>query len=125
MKPFLLLLCIALLATSCYEANLDCKSFKTGTYISEILLNGKKLHTTSIRTDKLVIETYKGKTDTASIRWVNDCEFILTKLHPKNMAEQPAVSIRILSTTKNSYTFDFGIVGNPHRQKGTATKLPN
>ncbi|MEY2693228.1 MAG: hypothetical protein RIT03_1619 [Bacteroidota bacterium] len=125
MKPYLLLLCITLLATSCYEANLDCKSFKTGTYVSEISLNGKKHQTTSIRTDKLVIETYKGKTDTASIRWVNDCEFILTKLHPKNMAEQPAVSIRILSTTKKSYTFDFGIVGNPHRQKGTATKLAN
>ncbi|MEN9322943.1 MAG: hypothetical protein RL699_723 [Bacteroidota bacterium] len=121
----MLLLCITLLATSCYEANLDCKSFKTGTYVSEISLNGKKHQTTSIRTDKLVIETYKGKTDTASIRWVNDCEFILTKLHPKNMAEQPAVSIRILSTTKKSYTFDFGIVGNPHRQKGTATKLAN
>ena len=125
MKPYLLLICFALLATSCYEANLDCKSFRTGTYISEISIQGKKQRTTSIRTDKLVIETYKGKTDTARIRWVNDCEFILTKLHPKSMAEQHAVSIRMISTTKNSYAFDFGIVGNPQRQKGTATKLAN
>ena len=125
MKPYLLLLCFALLATSCYEANLDCKSIKTGTYVSEITIHGKKQRTTSIRTNKLVIETYKGKTDTARIRWVNDCEFILTKLHPKSMAEQHAVSIRILSTSKKSYTFDFGIVGNPQRARGVATKLSN
>ncbi|MBU3681304.1 MAG: DNA topoisomerase IV [Flavobacterium sp.] len=125
MKKYLYLFCIALLASSCYEANLDCKSFKTGTYLSEISIQGKKHYTTSIRTDKMVIETYKGKTDTASIRWVNDCEFILTKLHPKTIAEQHAVSIRIRSSKKNSYTFDYGIVGNPHREQGKATKLTN
>jgi hypothetical protein len=125
MKLYLPLLCITLLATSCYEANLDCKSIKTGTYVSEISIQGKKHQTTSIRSEKFVIETYKGKTDTASIRWVNDCEFILTKLHPKTMAEQPAVSIRIRSSNKKSYTFDYGIVGNPHREQGKATKLAN
>jgi hypothetical protein len=35
------------------------------------------------RNDSLEIETYDGKTDTASIRWVNDCEYILKKLHQK------------------------------------------
>ena len=73
----------------------------------------------------MVIETYKGKTDTASIRWVNDCEYILQKLHPKNMAEQKAISIRILTTSKNSYTFEFGAVGNDTKQKGTAVLLDN
>ena len=125
MKVKLTLLSLVFLAIGCYQATLDCKDFKTGTFVSEITIMGKKQQTTSVRTDKYVIETYKGKTDTASIRWVNDCEFILTKLHPKTMAEQHAVSIRILSTTKKSYTFDFGIVGNPQRQKGKATKLAN
>jgi hypothetical protein len=125
MKSHLFFCCLVILVSSCYEANLDCTAFKTGTYVSEISLNGKKLQTTSVRSDNYVIETYKGKTDTASIRWVNDCEFILTKLHPKTMAEHDAVSIRILSTSKKSYTFDFGIVGNPHRARGVATKLSN
>jgi hypothetical protein len=125
MKLHFFLLSLVLLISGCYQAQLDCKSFKTGTYLSEITIQGKKQFTKSIRTDKMVIETYKGKTDTASIRWVNDCEFILTKLHPKTMAEQHAVSIRILSTTEKTYTFDFGIVGNSQRQKGTATKLAN
>ena len=110
---------------SCYEAARDCKDFKTGTYRSEITINGVKHQTISIRTDSLVIETYKGKTDTASIRWVNDCEYILRKLHPKNMAEQKAISIRILTTSKNSYTFEFGAVGNDEKQKGTAALIDN
>jgi hypothetical protein len=110
---------------SCYEAARDCKDFKTGTYRSEITINGVKHQTISIRTDSLVIETYKGKTDTASIRWVNDCEYILRKLHPKNMAEQKAISIRILTTSKNSYTFEFGAVGNDEKQKGTAELIDN
>ena len=84
-----------------------------------------KHQTTSIRTDSLVIETYKGKTDTASIRWVNDCEYILRKLHPTTMAEQKAISIRILTTSKNSYTFEFGAVGNDAKQKGTAVLIDN
>lgn len=120
-----ILLSLAFLAIGCYQAPLDCKDFKTGTFVSEITVKGKKQQTRSIRSEKYVIETYKGKTDTASIRWVNDCEFILTKLHPKTMAEQHAVSIRILSTTEKTYIFDFGIVGNSQRQKGTATKLAN
>lgn len=116
---------LLLMLLSCYDAARDCKDFKTGTYRSEITINGVKHQTTSIRTDSLVIETYKGKTDTASIRWVNDCEYILKKLYPKNMAEQKAISIRILTTSKNSYTFEFGAVGNDAKQKGTAELIDN
>jgi hypothetical protein len=116
---------LLLILLSCYDVARDCKDFKTGTYRSEITINGVKHTTTSIRTDSLVIETYKGKTDTASIRWVNDCEYILRKLHPKNMAEQKAISIRILTTSKNSYTFEFGGVGNDSKQKGTAVLIDN
>ena len=31
--------------------------------------------------------------------------------------------MRIVSTTKNSYTFEFGIVGGDEKQKGIAVKL--
>jgi ankyrin repeat protein len=48
-------------------------------------IDGKTNTSTFIRTEKLQIETYNGKTDTASVRWVNDCEFILQKLYPKNI----------------------------------------
>ena len=117
--PFLFLL------LSCYDVARDCKDFKTGTYQSEITIKGVKHQTTSIRTDSMVIETYKGKTDTALIRWVNNCEYVMRKLHPKTMAEQKAISIRILTTSKKSYTFEFGAVGNDAKQRGTAFLIDN
>ncbi|WP_309642059.1 DNA topoisomerase IV [Flavobacterium sp.] len=117
------LLPVLLLLISCYNTERNCQDFKTGTFRSEITINGVKHSTTSIRTDSLVIETYKGKTDTASIRWVNDCEYVLQQLHPKSMAEEKAITIKILTTSKNSYTFEFGAVGNDAKQRGTARKI--
>ena len=66
------------------------KPLKLGntSFVFEQEINGEKHTSTFVRTDEYEIETYNGKTDTASIRWVNDCEYILQKLHPKNMAEK-------------------------------------
>lgn len=114
---------ILLLLASCYNVENNCKDFKTGTFKSEITIDGIKKETTSTRTDSIVIETYEGKTDTASIRWISNCEYVLQKLNPKNMSEKKAIDIKILSTTKNSYTFEFGVVGNNKKQKGTATRI--
>lgn len=121
----LLLLPLLLLLFSCYEAKQNCKDFKTGKFKSEITINGVKKYTTSVRTDSMVIETYQGKTDTASIRWINDCEYILQKLKPKNMQEQKAIDIKILTTAVDSYVFEFGIVGNDKKHRGTATRMPD
>jgi hypothetical protein len=101
----------------------NCKDFKTGKFSFEYEVDGKKKITLFERNDSIEIETFEGKTDTASIRWVNDCEYILRKLHPKNMAEEKAIGIKILTTSGNTYTFEFGMVGNDQKQKGTVTKL--
>lgn len=116
---------LILLLISCYDAPNNCKDFKTGKYRSEILIKGVKHYTISTRTDSMVIETYNGKTDTASIRWVNDCEYVLHKWHPKTMSEKKAITIKILTTSKNSYTFEFGSVGNDQKQRGTAVSMDN
>ncbi|MFT3793160.1 DNA topoisomerase IV [Flavobacterium sp.] len=122
MQKFLLLAPILFL-TSCYHVERNCKDFKTGKFQSEITIDGVKHETVTIRTDSLVIETYKGKTDTSSIRWVNDCEYVLRKINPKNMKEQKAIAIKILTTTEKTYTFEFGTVGSNQKQKGTATRI--
>jgi len=122
MKKICLLLALLLLA-SCYDTERNCKDFKTGTFRSEIIIDGVKHQTVSTRTQKLVIETYDGKTDTASIRWLNDCEYVLKQLHPKNMQQEKSVDIKILTTSKNSYTFEFGVVGDDHKLRGKATKI--
>jgi len=112
-----------LLTISCYNVERNCKDFKTGKFQSEITIDSVKKQTVSIRTDSIVIETYEGKTDTSSIRWINDCEYVLQKLNPKNMAEKKAIAIKILTTSKNSYTFEFGVVGSNNKLKGTATRI--
>lgn len=121
----IILLPLLLLLMSCYDAERNCKDFKTGKFQFEHTVDGVKETTVFERNDSIEIETYKGKTDTASIRWISDCEYVLLKLHPKNMAEQKAIGIKILNTTKDSYTFEFGMVGSDAKQKGKATKISN
>lgn len=122
MKKLLLLPIFALLV-SCYEQQHDCASFRTGTFRFETEINGKKSVTTFIRTEDREIDMYNGKSDTSSVRWVNDCEYIVTKLKPKNMQEKKAIAMKILTTSKNSYTFEYGIVGSDNMQRGTVTKI--
>jgi hypothetical protein len=47
---------------------------------------------------------------------VNDCEYILRKLHPKTQWRRKAIGMKILSSG-NTYTFEFGMVGNDQKQK--------
>ena len=122
MKKIILLPALLILL-SCYDAERNCKDFKTGKFKFEYEVDGIKKTTLFERNDSIEIETFDGKTDTASIRWVNDCEYVLLKLHPKNMAEEKAIGMKILTTTKNSYTFEFGMVGSNAKQKGTVTKI--
>jgi len=110
--------------SSCYETpERNCKDFKTGTFKFEHEINGVKKSTTFIRTENQEIDLFEGKSDTSSIRWINDCEYIVQKINPKSMAEKKAVSIKILSTTNDSYTFEFNVVGSAEKQTGTVVKL--
>ena len=122
MKKILFFLFIFILM-SCNNHERNCNDFKTGKFEFVQVVNGKKEVSIFTRTDKIQIETYKKKTDTATVRWVNDCEFILQKLHPKNRKEQRAISIKILFTEKNSYTFEYSFVGSNEKQRGKVTKL--
>jgi hypothetical protein len=122
MKQITILL-FTILLVSCSEKERDCKDFRIGNFEFTQNIDGKKHTSTFTRTENLQIETYKGKTDTASVRWVNDCEFILQKLHPKNMTEEKAISMKILFTEKNTYTFEYSFVGSNKKERGLVTKL--
>jgi hypothetical protein len=112
-----------LLLMSCYNVERNCADFKTGKFKFEYEIDGVKKTTVFERNDSIEIETFEGKTDTSTIRWVNDCEYVLQKKHPKNKAEEKAIDMKILTTSKNSYTFEFGMVGVDEKQKGTVTKI--
>lgn len=122
-KSFIYLLPFVLSFASCYKQERNCTDFKTGTFLFETEIDGVKKTSTFVRTEDMEIETYEGKVDTSSIRWVNDCEYILQKINPKNMAEQKAISMKILTTKDNTYTFEYGLVGDSRRERGTIVKI--
>jgi hypothetical protein len=121
MKIFSMLSLILLF--SCYSPERDCKAFKTGQYKYEALIDGELETTIFKRNDSLQVEIYKGKTDTSKIRWINDCEFILTPLHPESILDQYQIHMKILSTNQNTYQFQYNIVGEKQKETGIAQKL--
>lgn len=123
MKKLMLLIPILLLFTACYSPQRDCVRFKTGSFQFESYLNGELVTSTFVRNDSIEIDKFEGETDTSSVRWINDCEYIVKNLNPKNMAEQKPLHIKILTTDKNTYTFEYGLVGETKKQKGSVTKI--
>lgn len=116
-KKFTLLILIACLS-SCYQPERDCKSFRTGDFLFEYDVDGVKKTSSFTRTEKYSIEHYENVIDTATVRWLNDCEFILQPSDKKT-----PIHYKILSTTTDSYTFEYGLVGKSNKGKGTAVKV--
>ncbi|MBT8294925.1 MAG: DNA topoisomerase IV [Gramella sp.] len=112
-----------LLLCSCFNPERNCEDFRTGTYEFESFINGELLTSRFIRNDSIEIEQFMGKTDTSSVRWINDCEYILKNMNPDGMAEEKAIHIKILTTNKDGYTFEYGQVGNPKKAKGKVRKV--
>ena len=117
-------LALLLSLSSCFETpERDCKSFKTGKFKFEHEIDGVKKSTTFVRTENQEIDFFEGKSDTSSIRWINDCEYILENVKPKNRAEKKAVHVKILNTKDLKYNFEYSFVGDAKKQFGSVTKL--
>lgn len=123
MKQSLCALLLFFFIVSCYNPERDCASFKTGTFEFESYLEGEIVTSTFTRMDSIEIDQFRGNTDSSSVRWINDCEFIVKNLQPKNMAERQPLHFKILTTTEDSYTFEYGLVGQSKKQRGTAKKI--
>lgn len=121
MKHIILLL-LSLTLFSCYQVERNCNDFKTGKFTSEVTINDKLYKSTFFRNDTLQVETYEGKTDSSSLRWINNCEVIFKTINPKSMAEQKDIHLKILTTTDSTYTFEYSYVGESKKQKGIAYK---
>ena len=121
MKKTILL--FALILVSCYNQERTCKDFKTGKFTSETTVEGKKFTSSFERNDSIQIENYNQVIDTFSIRWINECEYILENIKPKNRAEKKAVHVKILNTKDLKYNFEYSFVKNKKKQFGSVTKL--
>ncbi len=127
MKAFFSILPLLLL-TSCYNVERNCSDFKTGTFEFIYIIDGVEKTGRFARTETLNIDFYEGKVDSSSVRWINDCEFILKKINPKSMSDKDAIHMKILSTTLSSYTFEYKLaikkVNRKLRvEKGIAKKI--
>ena len=113
------------LFSSCYTLERNCKPFQQGNFQFSQIINGE-IKTSYFSRDSIYeIERYEGKIDTATIRWVNDCECILTKLSPTSNQDKRPIQIRIISTQgDDAYTFEYSLVGDSkNKQKGTIQKI--
>ena len=103
----------------------NCRPFQQGDFQFTQIINGE-IKTSYFSRDSLYeIERYEGKIDTATIRWVNNCECILTKLSPTSNQDKRPIQIRIISTQgDDAYTFEYSLVGDSkNKQKGTIQKI--
>jgi len=104
---------ILILFTSCYSVNRDCNDFKTGKFNFTYELNDTIQESTFTRTLNYEIEEYNGVIDSSKISWVNNCEFILTKLNPRTNQEKRPVRVKILRTYDDSYDFEYSNINEP------------
>jgi hypothetical protein len=115
---------LSFLLISCYSVERDCKEFRTGYFEFSTSINDSIVKSTFIRTDNYEIEEFNGVQDSSTIRWVNECEFILTKINPKTNQERRPIRIKILRTVGNSYDFEYSQVNNPQKvNRGTVNKI--
>ena len=120
------ILILALLFTSCYNVERNCIDFKTGVFEFSTEVNDSLVTSTFTRTNEFEIELFNGIEDSSSIKWVNDCEFLLTKLNPRTNQERRPVRIKILRTYGDKYDFEFSQVNNPQKiSRGTVRRISN
>jgi len=115
---------ILVLFISCYSLERNCKPFQQGEFKFTQIINGEIKSSYFTRDSIFEVELFEGKIDTSSIRWVNDCECILTKLNPNNNQEKRPIQIRIISTKGDRYNFEYSLVGDSkNRQRGSIQKI--
>ena len=111
LNKFLYIL-ILLLFNCCYNVSRNCKEFHEGEFMFKSIVNGEIKTSRFIRKKNIEIEIFENKIDTAKIRWVNDCECVLTKLNPASNQEKRPIRIKIISTKNDSYVFEYSLVGD-------------
>ena len=111
-----------LLFSSCFQPERDCKNFKEGTFQFTTEIDGETLTTEFTRYGNLEVSEFNGQIDSARIRWINDCEYVLTSLTDTTIGGDKPIHMKILSTTEDSYTFEYKLVGTQNISRGTAVK---
>lgn len=122
LKSLLIILCVAVVVSCQAPPQRNCELYKEGSFSFTTTINGQEETTFFKRKGNLEIEVFNAVNDTSSVRWINNCEYVLRKLKPKNKAEEKSIHIKILTTTDSSYIFEYAAVGAKKKFRGTAIK---
>ena len=117
MEKGLYTLLVALLTLSCYQPERNCQDYKTGTFSFNYVVNGEEKVGKFSRDERYSVEYYDNKIDSAAVKWLNDCEFVL-----QDVASKASVHMKIISTTDKSYTFEYSLVGESKKIQGIAIR---
>ncbi|APQ18877.1 hypothetical protein [Maribacter hydrothermalis] len=101
-KRIIILLITPVLFYSCYEPERNCQDYKTGTFKFTYEIDGLKKVGKFTRGEDFSVDYYENKIDSATIRWYNECEFVLQDINSKT-----AIQYKIINTTDSSYTFQY------------------
>ena len=122
-SSFSILLIIISFFHSCNEIERNCNLFKTGMFYSEINNDGVLFSSTFTRDDKnLQIEKFQGKIDSSKVRWINDCEMVLSPINSKKLSGKKNILIKILTTTDTSYSYEYSFVGENKKLRQSPLK---
>lgn len=124
MKNTLFSLLLPFFFIGCYQVERDCLEFHTGTYQFQEIIGDQLKKSTFLRSENLEIEYFESTIDSAHIRWINPCECVLTKVSPSSNQDKRPISIKIISTEKNDYVFEYALVGDlKNKQRGRINKI--
>ena len=114
-----------ILLISCFNQERNCKEFQYGRFEFEsISSSGDILKTRFIRTKDIEVDYFNNHIDSSYVNWVSECECILKKINPKNLSDQKSVQMKILTTSKDEYVFEYSFVGDiENRNRGKAKKI--
>ena len=123
-SSFSILLIVISFFHSCNKIERNCNLFKIGMFYSEINYDGVLFSSTFTRNDKnLQIEKFQGKIDSSKVRWINDCEMVLSPINSKKLSGKKNILIKILTTTDTSYSYEYSFVGENKKLKALAIKI--
>tara|TARA_B100000900_G_scaffold68048_1_gene53292 strand:+ start:5212 stop:5604 length:393 start_codon:yes stop_codon:yes gene_type:complete len=115
---------ILIMNFSCSLPERDCQNFRSGKFYSETMVEGIKYKSTFWRNNtNIQIEEFEGKLDSSNVRWVNNCEMVLSPINPRSIKEKKNILIKILSTTDTSYTYEYSYLGENIKLKAKAIKI--
>ncbi|MFS4415057.1 hypothetical protein [Maribacter sp. 2307ULW6-5] len=122
-KAVVSLFALTVLLSSCYAPQKDCDAYKTGEFSFEYQVGDTTKMGRFVRGEAYSVDYYEGKVDSATVRWVNNCEFVL-----QDMNSRAAIHYKIISSTDSSYTFEYkSAVKNPNKKlrimQGTAFRI--